>query len=251
MTVLAEQAGPRRAWVAARRFGASTLVGLAAVVNSAPAGAQVGVVASLYTDDRFRGVSVSEGRPVAMMDLSYDAANGLYAGLSGSVVFSHGNRFEALGVILNGGYARQLSSGLMADVGFVHTRYSHYSGVGTGREYNEIYAALSGKLVGGRIAVSPNYLGRSRWTAHGEVFGHVDLTRVTSLTGDVGVLLPLQHPVDQERYEPQFDGRVGIAQRLGRTTLHADVTARTGSSAVYGVRGYGRVALILGVSRAF
>lgn len=251
MSALAEQFGLRRAWVLVRRPRAWTLIGLAAVVNSAPAGAQVGVVASLYTDDRFRGISVSERRPVAMVDLSHDLSNGLYAGFSGSVVLAHGNRLKPLGVILNGGYAKQLSSGLVADVGFVHTRYSHYSGVRTGREYNEIYAALAGKLVGGRISVSPNYLGKSRWTAHAEMFGHLDLTPATSLTGDVGVLLPVQHPVDQHNYGPQLDGRVGIAHRIGRTTLHADVTARSGSSSIYGARGYGRVALILGISSAF
>jgi hypothetical protein len=249
--VLAEGAARRRGWVPGRRSGARTLIGLAAVVISAPADAQVGALASVYSDDRFRGISVSEGRPVGIVDLSYDTANGLYAGLSGTVVLARHDRLEALSVILVGGYATRFGSGLTADLGFVHSRYSHYSGVGTGREYNEIYAALSGKLLGGRISVSPNYLGKSRWTAHGEVFGHLDLTRATSLSADLGVLLPVQHTVDQTSYGPQLDARVGIAHRIGRTTLHADVTGRSGSSAFYGIRGYGRVALVLGISTAF
>lgn len=213
--------------------------------------AQIGAVVSAYSDDRFRGVSVSEGRPVAILDLSYDAPGGLYGGFSGSVVLTRGAHVEPLSVVLNGGYARAVGSGLVADVGFVHTRYSHYSGVGSGREYNEMYAALSGKLIGGRISVSPNYLGKSRWTAHGEVFSHLDLTRTTLVAADVGILVPVQHVVDQSRYGPEVDARVGIAHRIERLTLHADVTARTGSSAFYGVRGHGALALILGISSAF
>lgn len=237
-------------WVNARRLGAWTLVSLATLPISVPARAQIGAVVSAYSDDRFRGVSVSEGRPVAILDLSYDAPVGLYGGFSGSVVLARGG-LKPLSAILNGGYAKAVGSGLIADVGFVHTRYSHYSGVGTGREYNEIYAALSGKLVGGRISVSPNYLGKSRWTAHGEMFGHLDLTRTTSLAADVGVLVPIQHVVDQSRYGPEVDARLGIAHRIERMTLHADVTARTGSSAFYDVHGHGAVALILGISSAF
>jgi uncharacterized protein (TIGR02001 family) len=221
------------------------------IVISAPAKAQVGAVVSVYSDDRFRGVSVSDGRPVGVLDLSYDAANGLYAGLSGSVVATRRDGLKALAVILNGGYAKRLHPGLTADIGFVHSRYSHYSGVGSGREYNEVYAALSGKLVGARVSVSPNYLGRTRLAAHGEVFGHLDLTRATSLDGDVGVLLPVRHSANQGSYRVQLDGRLGIAHRIGRMTLHADVTGRTGSGAVYSVRSHGRVALVLGVSSAF
>jgi uncharacterized protein (TIGR02001 family) len=250
VTALAERAVRRPDW-AARPFCAWILISLATVVISAPAKAQVGAVISVYSDDRFRGVSVSDGRPVGIVDLSYDAANGLYAGLSGSVVASRRDRLEALSVILNGGYARRLRPGLMADIGFVHTRYSHYSGVGSGREYNEIYAAVSGKLVGARVSVSPNYLGTIRLAAHGEVFGHLDLTRATSLDGDVGVLLPVRHSAVQGSYRAQLDGRLGVAHRIGRMTLHADVTGRTGSGAVYSVRGHGRVALVLGISRPF
>jgi hypothetical protein len=248
---LAEGAVRRPDWAAARRFGAWTLIVLGTVVISAPANAQVGAVVSVYSDDRFRGVSVSAGRPVAILDLSYDASNGLYASLSGSVVAARGSGLEPLSVVLNGGYAKRLGSGLTADVGAVHTRYSHYSRVGSGREYNEIYAGMTGKFVGGRISLSPNYLGISRWTAHGEAFGHLDLTRATSLQGDVGVLLPLAHSTNQIGYHPQLDARFGVAHRIGPVTLHADVTGRTGSSAFYSVRGYGPVALVLGISTGF
>jgi uncharacterized protein (TIGR02001 family) len=251
VTALADRAIRRPDWATARLFCAWIAIGLATAVIPAPAKAQVGAVVSLYSDDRFRGVSVSDGRPVGILDLSYDASNGLYAGLSGSVVATRHESLKALSVVLNGGYAKRLRPGLMADIGFVHSRYSHYSGVGTGREYNEIYAAVSGKLVGARVSVSPNYLGAIRLAAHGEVFGHLDLTRATSLDGDLGVLLPVQHSAIQGSYRPQLDGRLGVAHRIGPMTLHADVTGRTGSGAVYSVRGHRRVALVLGISRGF
>jgi len=215
----------------------------------APAPAEVGAVISAYSDLRYRGVSLSDGRPVGILDLSYDASNGLYAALSGSIVASN-EGLRPLGLTLNGGYARPIGRGLSADVGFVHWHYSHYSEVPTGRAYSELYAGISAKNVGTRFSLSPNYVGQSRWTLHGEINGHADLTPNLYLDGELGALFPLGNYGTTRHVRPIWDARVGLAQRVGRISLHAAVSARGKRSDVYGSWGRRRVGVILGISTA-
>src|SRR5215468_4243490 len=54
--------------------GASIVI--AAALHAAPARAQVGVSLSADSDHRFRGVSLSDGRPVVSLSLSYDHDSG-------------------------------------------------------------------------------------------------------------------------------------------------------------------------------
>ena len=251
MTVRADRPDQAAKWRAARRFGATALIACISFFVHSPAKAQIGALVSIYSDDRFRGISVSDGRPVTTLDVSYDAPNGLYAGLSASLVASRDEGLKPLSLVLNGGYAKRLSSGLAADVGIIHSRYSHYSGLSSGRDYSEIYAALTGKVIGARVSLSPNYLGRAGWTFHGEVTTHFDLTQQTVLEGSAGLLVPLRQSSYPGSYVSQLDARLGIVHRLGPIALHAALTTHSGSSAIYGGRGHGRTALVIGISSAF
>jgi hypothetical protein len=195
-------------------------------------------------------VSVSDGRPVGTVDLSYDASSGLYADVSGSVVATRDEGFKPLSVVVNAGYAKRLRSGLTADFGLTHSRYSHYSGLLSGYDFTEAYAGLAGRNVGARVSVSPNYFGLARWTAHGEVDVHFDLSPNTTVEGIAGLLVPFGRGAYGANLNSQIDGRLGLAQRVGRVTIHAALSARSGSDAMYGNRGRGRVALVLGLSAA-
>jgi hypothetical protein len=209
----------------------------------------VGAVASLYSDYRFRGASLSDRRPVALLDISYDAASGVYGAVSGSVVASRREGVQPLGLSLNAGYSRGLRSGLTADVGVVHARYSHYSALAGTRSYSEAYAGLSGKLVGARLSLSPNYVGSARGTVRGELNGHVALGSALIVDGAAGLLVALGGR-PYRGSGAQWDARVGLAQRLSRVSLHTAVTARGGGTDIYtGERGR-RVGLVFGVSTA-
>jgi len=171
------------------------------------------VVASAYTDQRFRGYSLSDGRPVGILDLSYDARNGIYAAVSGSIVATRHEGLKGLGLSLNGGYATRLRPDLTLDLGIIHSRYSHYSGMAFGRSYSELYAGLAGKLVGTRFSISPNYIGPARWTLHGEINGHLDVTHELRLDASLGALVPLGNGVYQGGARAQWDARPGCASR--------------------------------------
>ncbi|MBV8908915.1 MAG: hypothetical protein JOZ20_07940 [Sphingomonas sp.] len=208
------------------------------------------MVVSAYTDQRFRGYSLSDGRPVAILDLSYDASNGIYAAASGLVVGARDDGLKGLGVTLNGGYAKAIRPSLTLDIGAVHSRYSRYSGLIGSDSYTRVYAGLSSKYVGARLSVSPNYIGAAHWTAHGEINGHVDVTRSLLVDGSLGILAPVGRRGYQNGAHPQWDARIGLSQRLGPVMLHAAVTARGRSPASYTYRSHGRAALVLGISRA-
>ena len=126
---------------------------LAAVAFAGPARAEVGAAASAYSDYRFRGYSLSDARPVAILDLSYDLPAGLYASASGSVVASRGHGIQPLRLALNGGYATSPWRGVTADVGVIHARYSRYSGLTVDRAYTEIYAGIAAKMAGARLSL--------------------------------------------------------------------------------------------------
>jgi uncharacterized protein (TIGR02001 family) len=232
------------------RGSALFLAGLLLTTIPVPATAQVGAVLSLFSDNRFRGYSLSDGRPVGILDLSYDHPSGLYGTLSGSVVASRHNGLRPLRLAVNAGYATRFRSGLTVDLGAVHSHYSEYSGVASGRSYTEFYAGLSGKVIGGRVSISPNYLGVTRATFHGAVNGHVELSPKWLLDGEVGLLVPIGSRGYSLSSRPQLDARAGIARRLGTFTLHAAVTGRTKGPDIYSGHEPGRTAFVVGISSA-
>jgi uncharacterized protein (TIGR02001 family) len=220
----------------------------ASLTFSTAGGAQVGALVSAYSDYRFRGVSLSDGRPVALLDLSYDLPGGFYAALSGGALATRDEGPQFLGYSVNGGYAVRLNSSLSGDLGVVHSAYSHYSGLAGGRSYTEIYWGVAGKLVSARLSISPNYLGNANWTAYAEVNGHVDLSRRAVIEVGAGALSALGGSYHGQS-RPQFDARIGVGQRLGPLMLHASVVTRT-RAYLYSTSAKGATAVVVGLSTA-
>jgi uncharacterized protein (TIGR02001 family) len=223
----------------------------AALAFTSPAAAQVGTSVSIFSDDRFRGYSVSGGRPVGIFDLSYDAPNGLYAALSGSVVATRDDGLQPLGVQLNGGYAKHLSSGLSIDVGVVHSNYSRYSSRNASKSYTEGYAGITGKILSSRISVSPDYLKPGAWTLYGEVDANVPAGKKLRAIGHVGILAPLdRRGYSGDTLRPELDWRLGLARDIGPVTLSVAWTGISRNRDLYQERSYRRQALIFGITCA-
>jgi uncharacterized protein (TIGR02001 family) len=225
---------------------------VAFVTIASPATAQVGAAISVFSDDRFRGYSLSDGRPAGILDLSYDAPSGFYGALSGSVVLSRNDSLQPLGLQLNGGYAKRLRSGLTLDLGIVHSNYSSFSSRGPGRSYTELYAGLGGKRVSSRIYVSPDYLRRGGWTLYSEVDANLPVARKLRISGHAGMLVQLNGRSNGEAYRPEFDWRLGLARDFGRLTVNVAWTGAGPDRDLYQRRSssYGRNALIAGVTFA-
>jgi uncharacterized protein (TIGR02001 family) len=246
----AQPASRARTGSSFRQAAARPILFAAFVTIASPAAAQVGAAISVFSDDRFRGYSLSDGRPVGILDLSYDAPSGLYGALSGSFVLTRHDGLEPLGLQLNGGYARRLPSGLTLDLGIVHSNYSSYSSRGPGRSYTELYAGLGGKRLSSRIYVSPDYLGRGGWTLYSEVDANMPVARKLRISGHVGMLVQLEGRSNGEAYRPEFDWRLGIACNFGRATVNAAWTGTGPDHDLYQRRSHGRGALVAGVTFA-
>lgn len=219
--------------------------GLAAI-PAVPANAEVAATVSAFSDLRFRGYSLSEGHPVAILDFAYDDPSGMYADAAGTAVFSQGD-VEPFGVQLTGGYARRLKSGTTLDFGITHSTYSNYSNAARGSSYTEIYAGVSRGALSSRIFLSPHYFETGRWTAYGEVNASVSPAQRWTIDGHVGLQFPLHAP-SGESYKPQVDWRLGVSREFGRLSLHGDWSAGAPGRDYYGGRHHSRGAVVLGAS---
>lgn len=220
------------------------------VCSAAPAAGEVGASVSVYSDARFRGYSQSAGRPVGILDLSYDASNGFYGALSGSAVLDSEGEVRPLALLLNAGYAKRLSSGLTLDFGASHSTYSRYSRRGTASAYSEIYAGLTRGFLSARVSFSPHYFEAGARTLYGELDANVSPLHRLHLDGHVGLLVPLTYRYEINRLRTQYDWRLGAAHELGRTSLHLDLSGGGPSPDRYRGHPHSKTALTVGVSYA-
>jgi uncharacterized protein (TIGR02001 family) len=250
VTVRADQRASRAATGSVLQSAAiHSILFAAALPFASPAAAQVGTSISVFSDDRFRGYSLSGGHPVGILDLSYDAPNGFYAALSGSVVAT--GALQPLGLQLNGGYAKRLSSGLTVDVGVVHSNYSRYSSRNASKSYTEVYAGLAGKILSSRISLSSDYLKPGAWTLYGEVDANVPAGKKLRVTGHLGFLAPLdRRGYSGDTLRPELDWRLGLARDVGPVSLSVAWTGISRNRDLYQERSYGRRALIVGITWA-
>lgn len=220
---------------------------LAAGSIAVPAAADIGATVSFFSDERFRGYSLSDGRPVAVLDLAYDDPSGFYADASGTGVFRNGHP-SPLGLEVNAGYAKRLKSGTSLDFGVTNSTYSHYFKSHAARSYSEIYAGISRGGLSSRIFLSPHYSESGLWTAYGEVNGSFSPARNWSLDGHAGMLLPLKTPRGGERYRTAFDWRLGVSRALGRVSLHLAWVEGERARAYYGGGGRPGRSIVAGAS---
>lgn len=216
--------------------------------TAGPATAEVGATISVFSDERFRGYSLSQGRPVGIFDFAYDDPSGLYADASGTVVLQRNDHPAPLGLQLNAGYAKRLRSGTTLDFGVVRSTYSHYSRAGAATNYTEVYAGVSRGGLSSRIFFSPHYSDTGLWTAYGEINGTYSPAPKWSLDGHVGMLVPLKVPSGNEHYKTAFDWRLGVTREFGPVSLHLAWDLGQHGRAYYGDRaGRGR-AIVVGAS---
>lgn len=251
MTARADQRGLQRPYSHASANIAyqiaSSFFAAIAIVAPSPASAQIGAVASLFSDDRLRGYSVSDGHPVAIFDLSYDAPTGVYGAASGTAVASSNGGVRPLAFQLNAGYAKSLSSGLSAELGIVHSHYPHHYAYEPIGSYTEVYAGILGKLISSRIYYSPHYFEGGGPTIYGEANATSGGYSGFRIAAHAGLLVPLSHGDSGANSPLQFDWTLGVSRTFGRIGMHAAWTGH--SRAHFSYRSYrASNALVLGAS---
>ena len=164
--------------------------------------AQVSATASLVSDDRVRGVSLSDGKPAAQLDLAYDHKSGWFGGaFFSNVEFDPGR--EQLQFAGYGGYALRLQHGWSLDAGAAYQDFSEDSEY----RYVEAHVGLTTEALSAHLYYSPNYFGVSIHTLYAEVNGSYRLGSQFKLIGHVGVLQAF----------------AGATQQAGGTDPHTDL----------------------------
>lgn len=208
---------------------ASALIALGAFALATSARAAVGASVGVVSDYRYRGVSLSDRRPVANLDIAADFANGVYLGVSALGVFTAHSGFRALGLQEYAGYARRVGPELTADVGLTNANYTEAYAGGEAARDQEVYLGLSGHGVTGRVFYAPNYFGHGYSTVYGELSGVVRPRPNWRLTGHVGVLSRTGGAEDRGD-RPRIDWRLAVAREIKALTLEGAVVGATRNS---------------------
>ncbi len=165
----------------------------AAMLAAHGARAQASASVSLASEYSVRGVSLSDGRPAPQLSLAYDGASGWYAGAFAAPRLTLGQRSGVTQLVVYGGYAHRLASGLSWEAGASSASFQH------GAEYNyrELYAGLAADRVSARLYLAPAYYGDGGRVLYAELNGFYPLRERIRLIAHVGALRgPAAHRVD-------------------------------------------------------
>lgn len=173
--------------------------------------AQVSGSATLVSDYRFRGVSLSDGQPAAQLGVAWESDDGWYVG-----VFASGTRLygrpgtQWLSYL---GYARRLRGGLSWEAGAEYAAFSRYPRY----DYPEFYLGLASDKLSGRLYYAPRYFREDAAAFYAELNGTHALNARFRLQGHIGWLQRSGHGagVDCGAERRRFDARAGIGARLG------------------------------------
>jgi len=244
---------PVRRSAARQLWVCSLVVGgiIASAIASAPASAQFAGSLSIDSDDRLRGYSVSDDRPVASLNLSYDLPSGLYANGSVIATLDHADNVHPLGVIANLGYARSVDSGLSLDAGITQTQYYRYvAATGGDAHYTDFYVGVLTPGLSSHLYLSPDDLHRGVTSLYGEIDGALRPIRGWRLSAHIGAIGYLAAPGGLVR-KTHYDWRAGVARRLGPFDVHAAITGGGPGNDYYLSSAHHRAALVGGASWVF
>jgi uncharacterized protein (TIGR02001 family) len=183
-----------------------------------PARAQVAVAATVMSDYRLRGVSLSDRRPALTLGLSDDLSNGVYFGATAILQDAAGPHGHFLGHQEYLGYAQRLDNGMTWEAGLDNQHYEAYGPTPLRQTYTEAYFGLAAGRISTRLYYSPNYNGSNHSTAYFEAntaFRPADGWRIT---GHAGIFQALNTWKFSPR-KPRYDGRIDVIRRIGPAEL--------------------------------
>lgn len=224
---------------------------IAAILAPANAAAQVAVSMSLKTDERFRGRSLSDGRPVATLGMSYEGKGGPYIGGSATATLTGKERAGLLGAQAYAGYATRTSSGVGLDAGIVaYLLTSRYSGDREDR-YVEVYAGISRGPLSGYLRFSPDYLGGHTPVVYADINAAHQIAPKWRLSGHLGALVQTSGVPGLGGRRSRYDTRIGISRSIGSFEVQASWTFAGPGGAYFDGPWHGRSAVILSARRSF
>lgn len=188
-------------------------VAAASVLAAGGVQAQAGASVSLASEYSARGVSLSNGRPAAQLSLSYDAAQGWYAGAFAAPGLTQAGRSGVTKLVAYGGYAHRLPSGLSWEAGASSTSFSHQSVY----NYREVFLGLASDRLSARVYLAPAYYGYGGRVAYAELNGFYPLRERIKLVAHAGVLHGLSGLAAM--YRDRIDMRLAVGFDAGQCNV--------------------------------
>lgn len=167
------------------------------------------------SDERWRGRSLSAGRPAATVSLGYDDRSGIYVDGSATVAaLRSGPDLVSIGV--DAGYAQRLQNGLVLDLGLTRREFRGAGSGASGSGYTELYVGASGRSLSGRVLYSPDYLQRGVHTLYGTLDGVVRPLPGWRLLGHAGAMTVLRQRPWGGMTGTQLDYSLAVARQIGK-----------------------------------
>jgi uncharacterized protein (TIGR02001 family) len=168
--------------------------------------AQTGGSIAIVSDERYRGVSLSDEQPTARLTISHDAAGGWYGGasLAGVTLDPPRRQWQLLAYL---GHSARLSERLAAEAGVIGVHF----GADGRYDYHEWFAGLGGDRWNTRLYISPSYFGSGVNTAYAELNVGIPLGRRTRFTAHLGALARVGGGASTDSERVHADARLGVA----------------------------------------
>jgi len=173
------------------------------------ASGQISGNATVVSDYRYRGMSLSQGNPEGQLSVAYDNSANWYAG--GLVSGVRLDDFNTEQFIAYGGYTTSLFSGLSLDSGISNTTFRQASDY----NYNEAYIGLTSNSFNTRLYYSPSYFYQNARTVYGELNVSYTITDNVQLLSHLGLLHHLTDNASTEvDLSTRYDYRIGLDARV-------------------------------------
>jgi len=170
--------------------------------------AQISGTASIVSDYRYRGITLSDQKPAAQIGFAYDHPSGWYAGAFASTVRFAPPGGPGVQALVFTGFASSLPSGISVEAG---GDYSAFTGA-AGYDYGEVYLGVAKENIGARIYYAPRYYGQPANALYVEINGAQPLTDSVRLLVHVGWLNTRStYPYGPQVEQHVVDGRIGLA----------------------------------------
>ncbi len=186
---------------------------LACLLAAANGQAQVAGQASLASDSVFRGVSLSNGRPVPSLSVGADFEPRWFLGSLLSTARIAPSGTSSGEVVAYGGFTERLGATTTAELGATGTAFPGASDY----NYGEFFVGISQPDLNGRIYVSPNYFSQSVRTVYIELNGAHTLAPHLNLLGHLGSLAGVSGTSDAGTRAT--DVRIGLGLDVDRLNL--------------------------------
>jgi uncharacterized protein (TIGR02001 family) len=209
------------------------IVALCLALVASNVSAQISGTASLVSNYRFRGISLSENKPAAQVGFTYDDVQGWYAGAFASTARFATSSAVGLQAVPFVGYAWRASR-LTWDVG---ADYSAFTGAARRYNYPEVFVGAAFENISARLYYSPRYFGQNLGAVYGEINGTQLLVDRVRLLAHIGVLRSNdQNPYYGSR-ETVVDGRVGVGIDLDQFNIQVSWVGTNSPTSAYGITG--------------